>query len=78
MTRMAVTPSQTPQATPREFMQVDEGLQTVVHQWQTKAAQQMETRGYGEKCTPTNSWPSNEVWRWGRCLPRQSRVVRTS
>eukprot|EP00971_Amphidinium_carterae_P012814 252663-Amphidinium_carterae.1 len=42
MTPTAVTHSQTTQATPRDDMEVAKGLQTIVHQWQTAAALQME------------------------------------
>eukprot|EP00971_Amphidinium_carterae_P207635 4120054-Amphidinium_carterae.3 len=41
MTSTASTPSQTPQATPRDNVKVDEGFQTVVNQWQSAAAQQL-------------------------------------
>eukprot|EP00971_Amphidinium_carterae_P058229 1151864-Amphidinium_carterae.1 len=33
MTPTAVTPSQTPQASPRDLINFDKDLQTVVHQW---------------------------------------------
>eukprot|EP00971_Amphidinium_carterae_P297378 5907966-Amphidinium_carterae.4 len=67
MTPMAVSPSQTLQATPRDDMEVNEGLQTVVHQWQAAAAQQMQVAQQEHR-----DMHSNQLMAIQRSLPLRS------